>query len=276
MKIKRLVYTIIIAAISVAIISCSSSRNTGKLSPEVKYPVSVASLAEALAEKGDWQTMKIPVNVKLKKPLSAKIGGTMTLVRGSEVRLSLRFFGMEVASASITNDSVRAYVKVQKVYLAESLDQALGGFPATMDNLQSLLLARIFEVGKTYPDLGHCKIFAEDGGNSYTVTPPSVAAGLSYTFTADIADNHLADLDIVSSGNHKANVTYSYPRNSEYGIPEQIALLGSLKGKPLEAEIEYSVSGIDRSASSPKAFEIPRGYRKVSSSSLLKLLDSLK
>lgn len=267
---------LLVVASCLAVYSCSSSRSAGKTSYQNVQTGDLYDLATALADAGDWQVMKIPVNMILKKPMSAKIGGTMTLVRGSEVRLSLRFLGMEVAAASITGDSLRAYLKVQKVYFAESLDKVLGGFPATIDNLQSLLLARIFELGKISPDLRGCSISLEDGDRNYVVTPPLVTSGAGYRFTAEVADNHLSSLEIFSSRKHKAGVTYDYPRNQEDGIPDKVAISGSLSGKSLEAEIDYSVSGIDRSASAPKTFEIPRGYSKVSSSALLKLLDSLK
>ncbi|MDE6358183.1 MAG: hypothetical protein K2L29_01145, partial [Duncaniella sp.] len=72
------------------------------------------------------------------------------------------------------------------------------------------------------------------------------------------------------------SVEYAYPRNVSDGRPESVAISGSLKGKPVEVEVGYSTSGIDSSAPALKPFSIPRGYRKVSASSLLKMLDSLK
>lgn len=276
-EMKKLLYTFLILCVALAVFSCSSSKGVAVTPVDMEgtgETADVSSLARALADKGNWQVMKIPVNVALRKPVSAKLGGTMTLVRGDEIRLSLRFFGMEVAAASITGDSVRAYVKMQKIYVAESLDKLLGGFPATVDNVQSLLLGRIFEVGASSPDFRRCKVSALQG--SYTVTPPRASGGLSYMFTANTEGNTLGSLEMSGKTGHDARVDYSYPRNNTSGFPEEIALSGNLKDKTVEARIEYSLNNIDRSASAPGKFSIPKGYRRISASSLLKLLDSLK
>lgn len=275
MMLKKLIYVIVAVAVAAGVWSCSSSKGAGGQHTSISGEgPDVRALAERLADNGDWQTMKIPVSVALKKPVSAKIGGSMTLVRGEEIRLSLRFFGMEVAAASITGDSVKGYVKMQKIYVAESLDRFLGGFPASIDNVQSLLLARIFQVGRTTPDFNRCTF----GGDAsvYTVTPPRAASGLDYSFVVRTDGNLLTTLEIAHTGGHRASVEYAYPRNVSDGRPESVAISGSLKGKPVEVEVGYSTSGIDSSAPALKPFSIPRGYRKVSASSLLKMLDSLK
>ena len=188
---NRLLYIFIALAVSALIaVSCSSSKEAGMPSVTSGEDLSVRGareLASALAEPGDWQTMKIPVNVVLRKPVSVRLGGNMTLVRGKEIRVSLRFLGFEVAAASITGDSVKAH-----------------------------------------------------------------------------------------TGGHSARVSYDYPHDVSGGIPSEVALSGSLKGRSVEAYLEYSAGKADRDAGMPGAFSIPRGYRKVSASSLIKLLDSLK
>ncbi len=275
---NRLLYIFIALAVSALIaVSCSSSKEAGMPSVTSGEDLSVRGareLASALAEPGDWQTMKIPVNVVLRKPVSVRLGGNMTLVRGKEIRVSLRFLGFEVAAASITGDSVKAYVKMQKIYLSESLSALLGGFPATVDNVQSLLLARIFQVGQTIPDLRVCRVEAGDG--FYTVMPPVAAKGMEYRFKAMTDGNLLDRLEITHTGGHSARVSYDYPHDVSGGIPSEVALSGSLKGRSVEAYLEYSAGKADRDAGMPGAFSIPRGYRKVSASSLIKLLDSLK
>ncbi len=87
-----------------------------------------------------WDDIRIPVNVNIEKPKSLRVSGTMTMVRDKSIHLSLRFFGMEVAAAYVTGDSVFAYAKMQRVYVAESIRDALGGVNATVGDVQSLLL----------------------------------------------------------------------------------------------------------------------------------------
>lgn len=259
------------ALLLVILAGCSSSRQSGQpsLPPQTRETASLIDLLNARA--GSWQQMKVPVSLQLRQPMNLKLSGTMSMVRGEEIRLSLRFLGFEVAAAQITGDSIRAYAKQpSKLYVAESVRDLLGGFPASVDNLQSLMLAQIFQLGSAGIDLSRCTVDMTD--NSYTITPPSSLKGYNYTFTASTASNTLSTLTVGTSG----SVTYTYPRGAiDRGLPSDIAVQGSMKGKSVAINLSPTPSKADWThADCDKPFVIPSGCQRVTAAQLLKLLNN--
>ncbi len=263
---------LLVAVVMLGIWSCSSSRRAGGKKSEPTGDV--AALLPVLADKGNWQTMKIPVNVNLREPVSARINGTMTLVRGKEIRMSFRFFGMEVAAASVTDDSIKAYVKVKKIYLSESLSSLLGGFPVTVDNIQSLLLGRLFQPGSSSPEYKICVISGETS-SEFIVEPPEPLRGLECLFTAQTDPALIRSLSVSYPGGYNAAASYSYARDFRGAFPDDLSLTGRRGGMTFDFRLGYSTGSIDRSASSPAPFSIPSGYSRVPLSSLVRLLDNL-
>lgn len=255
-----------------ALWSCSSSRRSAGGGKETGGDT--AALLPVLADKGNWQTMKIPVNVSLREPVSARINATMILERGKEIRLSFRYFGMEVAAASITDDSIKAYVKIKKIYLSESLSSLLGGFPVTVDNIQSLLLGRLFQPGSAVPDYKRC-IISREGSSGFIVEPVEPLRGLECLFTAQSDPAMIRSLSVSYPGGYNADASYSYSRDFRGAVPDDLSLSGRKGDRSFDFRLSYSTGSIDRSASSPAPFTIPSGYNRVALSSLVRLLDNL-
>ncbi len=272
--------TVIIAA-ALSLGSCSSSRQTGKTLPPTdrETPDDARQKARQLADAAaaeKWQTLTMPVSVKVKDSSLPKVSGTMTMVRDKRIRISMRFLGMEVGALDVTGDSVFGYVKLNRIYVAESIPDLLGGFPAGVGNVQSMLLGRLFTLGSDNPDIKSARIAAgTDGG--YTITPSKAGGKLDYNFEVSLPGNIVKALTL-SYKTHQAVVPYSDFSSTATGTdrPADIDINAMVKGRGLGAEItlNYNRLVIDDSADL-KPFVIPQGYRRVAASSLLKSLSGL-
>ncbi|MDE6394846.1 MAG: DUF4292 domain-containing protein, partial [Duncaniella sp.] len=118
--------------------ACRSGKNaTDRLN---RYMPAQTDNAQSYGRSVEWSDITLPVNVNISRPTSLRVGGTMTMVNGRDILISLRMFGFEVGAAYVTSDSIYAYLKMQKVYIAESTSGMLGGLNLSVADIQSLLI----------------------------------------------------------------------------------------------------------------------------------------
>lgn len=249
-------------------VGCRSSAPGSDSSPATPAG-SARSDAEALASHSaaPWQTLSVPVSVKVKDSGLPRLSGTMTMTRDSDIKVSLRVLGMEVGAMSVTTDSVYGYAKLQKMYVAESISDLLGGYPATVGNLQSLLLDRLFTIGDTTPSLKNAAIEPATGG--YRITPSIGQGDPAYTFEITLPDNRITAVVFTHSA---TRAVVSYPDEGE------IEITAATSSRSLGASLSLNMGRAewDTSSATPqKPFTIPRGYRHIKASALLKALSSL-
>lgn len=280
---KRLHHIILITAAAlltvVAAVSCSSSKEPGTSQGyQPKAPKEIRELATQLAaaDATPWQTLTVPVNLSIKNSGMPSVGGTMTMTRNEEIRISLRFLGMEMGALCARRDSVFAYIKLQRIYLAESTTELLKGYPATVGNLQDLILGRLFEIGKARPTVGGMDLRRESDSR-YIISPRTAAKGLEYAFNVDIPANRLASTGFRHSGIN-ATVDYSDAGAAVPPVKSQtVTVSTNAGGRNLAADltVNYSKAKWDKGLTD-KPFSIPNGYRRISASALLKALGEEK
>ena len=224
--------------------SCGSSR---------KAPQTVGAGTYVPAGDNDsgymrWDDIRIPVNVNIEKPKSLRVSGTMTMVRDKSIHLSLRFFGMEVAAAYVTGDSVFAYAKMQRVYVAESIRDALGGVNATVGDVQSLLLGSPVSLPEAVGGAGIDVTALESTGQ-----PLSVSVSLPSGRTATVEYTPLESLPLASD----------------------LRVSASSGKHELAASIEYDWRKAEVDKGNIRTFSIPRNYQRIKGSSLLRSLTRL-
>ncbi|MCM1164203.1 MAG: DUF4292 domain-containing protein [Muribaculaceae bacterium] len=259
---RRAFYGVLLL-LTLAMASCSSKR--GATAPDAgAFSGDVNTLASQLAADSlKWHTMSVPVGIRVKDSGLPSLSGTLSMRRDLDISISLRFLGMEMGALYVTADSVWAYVKPQKIYLAESIPELLGGFPATVGNLQSLLLGRLFTLGDNTANLGGAEIL-EMGRDTYTITPRSPQPGLDYGFGVKLPANTISAVAF-SRGTHSATVLYPEPGEADIEV--------TTPGRKMQAEITLSLDRAESDASaSSRRFAIPKGYKRVCASSLLKLI----
>ena len=285
MRLTSALFSIIIAF---SAFSCKTSGQAGakstpqyaRVAPaEIDYRAGFAALASTYNQ---WEDVKMPVNIKLTSPASMSLSGTVTMTAAKTINISLRMLGFEVASLYVDNDSVFAIYKVQKRYVAESIPQLLKNFPATVGNLQSLLLGRIFYPGLDTPYDINASMFEysaagdTDLPDAVVMTPMIDTAGIECAFIADgqVVPSVLAFMAIVS--NHQASAIYSTPQLTPAGaVSPSCDINGSLGGKNIAARISWNLDKAQWNTGATAKRPNTRGYTRISASSLLKTLSSL-
>lgn len=195
---------------------------------------------------GAWQDVKVPVSVRLTQPSSMRLNGTLTMVNGKSITVSLRMLGFEVAGLYATEDSVFAYARLQKVYVAESLGKALGMAGATLGDLQALLTGA-------------------------PVKLPRPGGDVRVTGRTDAETGQLLEVTVADPGGRSVEVTYS----PQPGLPRAATtdITARSGGRKIGLEIEYDWHRAEADKGAElKKFMIPNGYRRIDGVRLLKSL----
>lgn len=237
--ITRLLLITILSALAA---SCSSSRKntpaTGSYTPgETSSPPASQQLA--------WADLSLPVTVSVTRPASLRVSGTMTMVNGKDIHISMRMLGFEVGAAYITSDSLYAYAKLQRVYVAESISRLLGGLDADISDLQSLLIGA-------------------------PLTLPSPGAGTSVDIITSDTTGQPLDISLTTPSGRKAHITYTPQHNTQ--LASQVDISATTSGRQLAASLSYDWGRAKADTGASKTFSIPSGYRRIDAAALLKSL----
>lgn len=268
MRAPKAIILTVVCAVIMALAGCrSSSSGNAVADRHDSYGKPLATLSAELAEASSapWTTLQVPVSVKLRSSGLPSLGGTMFMERDREIRLSLRFLGMEMAAARITLDSVLAYVKPQRMYVAEGIAGLTGAYPASLGNLQSLVLDRLFTLGQAVPSLKRAEMIETPTG--YSITPPSPVKEIDYTFGILLPANRVASLTF-AQGQRSVEVVYTEPDPSY-----KIELTARTDARTLGADMNIDMAKARWDQPLPQSrFAIPSGYRRISAKALLKAL----
>jgi hypothetical protein len=279
MKLKYLFITVVSMLV---LASCGSGKHaTGPSGYEVtnpNAPLAKKELRERFASlEGsylDWQDVKVPVKLKLKSPKSFNVSGTMTMTRERSIYLSMRVFGIEVASMMVTTDSIYALYKMDKIYFAEDIAGFLGDVPATVGNLQDLLLGRVFQIGYSRPEVSHCSLAGTQG--EWLITPSGAPRGITYEFAVQMPDNRVRTMSVNVPGRKPIVATYSDFENTEAGaVAGTTEIETSTSKTSLNAELEFNFNKAEWNTGGIKSWSTPRGYRRVTKAQVMKILNSL-
>lgn len=219
-----------------------------------------------------WENVKIPVTLNLNSPKSLSIGGTLTMERERSVHISFRFFGMEVASLMVTQDSVFAAYKLDRIYFAESIRDLMGGFPATVGNLQDLILGRPFVLGESAPSLSRCTL--NGNGTNWTITPDFAPMGMGYDFTVSTPTGNVEQLTVSLPSRNPIIADYSDFATAATGpMAGSTAISTRTSSAKFEGEIILNPKKAEWDSGSAKSWSIPKGYTRVRAEEILKKLN---
>ncbi len=261
------------------IVSCRSAKPTvsstvGEITPR-ELTARYGAVAESYTQ---WDRLRIPVTLRVAQPQKINVSGTAVMQRGKSIQLSFRFFGMEVASVYITPDSLCAIDRMHKQYISEPLGNMIAGFPVNMDNLQDLLLGRMFILGES----GITPVMAKDlnmevaqSAQSWTAAPRKAPKGISCTFTFSAADR-LTGLSAAYGQYPPVLFAYSDQTATPAGPMASVVDIEAHAGKTLlDIEMEWNFSKARWNGDvdiSP--FNFPKGYKRIFGRDLVKIFGS--
>lgn len=274
---RRLYFIITILAL-LPITAC----HTSKESSPVMQPAGEMSLRdrfELLASGySEWGDVTVPVKVELTSPKRLSVSGRAVMERGKSVYISLRVFGMEIGNLYVTGDSVYAVDKIHKYIVAESISRFLGGLPLTINDMQDLLLGQAFlmETGRlSSSDYKKVSLVQDAGG--WTITPKKTFDGVSYTFGIADENNTVSSL-IASKDNDLLPVGCRYSSHvsgtAAGTVAQKVSIAGTIGKHDIEASLRWSADEAKWNTGTPRQWSVPKNYKQIPASSLIKALES--
>lgn len=231
--------------------ACRSGKHAadsaGRYTPGLAYTAPTDTASNTYGRSVEWTDITLPVKVNISRPTSLRIGGTMTMVNGRDILISLRMFGFEVGAAYVTSDSIYAYVKMQKVYVAESISGLLGGLNLSLSDLQSILIGA-------------------------PVTIPPTVSGADIGMSVSPATGQPLTISISHPSGGAASIAYAPVEGAP--LAEEIALEVVSERSEIAMTLTYDWSRAQVDKGNTRSFSIPRGYRRLSGDALLKSLAS--
>ena len=193
------------------------------------------------------------------------------------------------------NDSVFIAVKLNKILYAESMEKFSRTFGLTMTDLQDALLGRAFYPGRGTLEASSASLFKfapmeaveknPDGSFVWELTPRKSHKGVEWFYkilspAAEELSEGVApfaeSLTIVPSASAKGSCIYSDPVLSSCGIFASVARVQATVGKrTIDASLRWSLDEAQWNTGVSVNYSKPRGYRRVSTSEVLKMLKGL-
>lgn len=278
----RLRYLFITLISALVLASCGSgkqaSTQTGYENQDGAAALSRGRLNELFGSLqrsyGVWNDVKVPVKLRLRSPKQFSVSGNMTMVAGKSISLSLRVFGMEVAQLSVTSDSIYAFYKMDKVYFAEDIAGFMGDFPATVGNLQNLLLGRAFMLGDRAMRSSDCSLAGNNA--AWVIVPGDAPRGMSYEFAVALPANTVSSMSVNIPSRSPIVASYS---DTELTVAGAVAGETTVKAVTSKAELEASIElNLDRAewnTGNVKPWSAPKGYRRVTKAEVMRIINAL-
>lgn len=169
----------------------------------------------------------------------------MTMVNDRSIHISLRMLGFEVGAAYITGDSLFAYAKLQKVYVAESIRDALGGINATVGDVQSLLIGAPLQL-------------------------PLISGNTAITIERSEQTGQPLAITVAHPSGRTGTAVYTPAEGLPYA--SSVAVTATNGTKNIHATLSYDWNRTEADSGAERQFSIPHGYRRINGASLLKSL----
>lgn len=152
---KKSSQLILIAILLTAVAAgCRSSREASRTEVSAQLPEG-ASLRQhyehMVKSYGDWTDVSVPVSIAILSPQNVSVSGRVSMIRGKLIDISMRMFGFEVGRIYITPDSMFMKMKPGKTYMAEPYSIVSSHVPLSIENVQDMLIGRMFMLGDNRP-----------------------------------------------------------------------------------------------------------------------------
>lgn len=286
-----------------ALPSCRSSRKAIEIQEYSEQQHSVAAPVKQVANTLErrfeamteayqpWTDLTVPVKVSVAKPKNISLSGTMTMVYGKALSISMKMLFIEAASLYADNDSVIIVSKPMGVYYAESIGRFTAATGLGLSDLQSMMLGQAFVPGKGTARKSDASDFTftantaidVPGIAAWTISPRKMPPSVEWYYTALApADESVTTppqifaVDI-EAGSNTVECTFAQSEMSKAGvIAAKMQLVGKVKKRDIDLTVAMTPSRATwNSGARVSRPSIPRGARKVSTEQVLKLLNNM-
>ena len=201
---------------------------------------------------GEWSTFKASGKISLGagKPLASSM--RLTMVKGEEIEISIRpLLGIEMGKIHITSDSIIILNKAENYYIAESLGLIANGMPLNVSDMQSLFLARMFELGTggITAQAASLESLSLDTGQNLLAKFRPDSLPFDYTFAVDTLCQLQSLSACLDNGQNALTVDYSgFSLTDSHGAVANKVLLSSLvNDTQMWLKLEYNSVEWDKS-----------------------------
>lgn len=269
MKILRNLLVIIFLALLAS--ACGPSRSAQKKQQSEMARANAAmqraseSYAALTGPYKDWQTLEVPVKVNIASPVKFSCSARMQMIRGRWLGISVRMLGFEVAYLTADNDSLHAYVKVQKRYVSESISRLFASSGYNLSNVQDLLLGRLFLPGGSTATPADARDFTmEQSADLLLLFPADTVAAGEIGFASSLASNRLITTTC-KAGTRQGSLIYTpAPKATPAGPVAGQTQLNADLGGTLEATLEYDLGGARWNGTvTPRVWKVPSGAHRI-------------
>ncbi len=281
---KTLRNILVIISLALLVTACGASRSTQKKkeAENARAYAATQRLSESYAALTgpyrDWQSLEVPVKVNIASPMSFSCSARMQMIRGKWLGISVRMLGFEVAYLTADNDSVHAYVKVQKRYVSESIAGLFASSGYNLSNVQDMLLGRLFVPGGSTATASDAARFTiEKADDLMLLFPADTTAAGEIGFAASLASNRLITTTCQAGAHQGALIYTPATADTPAGPVARQTQLNATLGGSLDATLEYDLTGARWNHTvTPRVWKVPSGARRIKvSSDLLKSLVGL-
>ncbi|MBD5191306.1 MAG: DUF4292 domain-containing protein [Bacteroidales bacterium] len=276
---KKTLYILLTAVILLTgVSSCKSTRQSSQ--SQTGLPSASGSGKPDMAavigsESASWTTLQVPMTLTTTTPASFKAGAKVYMTRDSSIYISFTVLGMEMAAIQVTNDSIFGVDKMNKRYVAESLNSITANYPVSVSTLQDMFMGQAFIPGvkrlgdKNVKDF---KFHSEDNG-TWSASPVKQFKPYNLKFIFD-PDNKLR-CTAVSAPESLFRIEYSelvemlgiaLPQTDELEVDTpKLKLTASMKWNWNKARFN--------NPSDNKKIKINPSYKRISAPQLLKSIN---
>jgi len=274
MKLNAKLFTLL-TIIALIATGCGTKKGAGTTTPSSPTLTTTPQqrVNTIAAAQGAWTTMQCGGKISIDfggKHFSSSM--QMRMQRGKAIYISLRpALGIEVARIVIVGDSIFAYEKLHKRYIAEKVSLITAGVPVTIDAVQDIFLGRSFIIGEGTITAAMAKeLTISENGQAITLQPTKQYEGFTYNFNYG-SDNKIRSLSVMPQGQAQTAYTAAYSdvtAETPGNIAHATTISGDYKGQTVNLDIDLSDVTWNRNVEIDTS--LPRNYKRVDARRLLK------
>lgn len=271
---RHIIIIIAMAFAMTALQGCHSTKSA--VSTTISDDTEAELFARLISGYKDWNDIYMPVTLSVSSPVDVSISGRATFISDSEIYISLRMIGIEVAVVYINNEKLFIIDKFHKIYMEESLDRLPGDIPVNISNLQDMLIGRVFLPGHTTLTLSDASGFklSNSTPTTWTLTPVTRIKGADWHFNASRTTPPVLTGISVLASRTPIECVYSDPKNTVAGqLASALDISAPVGAKNINVSIQWGLDDAKWDSGRTVKFSAPgNSYKKVTLDSLIKSL----